>query len=59
MLTPGTLITLLHLRDIGQQSGKTFSIVSEMLDARNRQLAEVTQADDFIISDRLILIADE
>lgn len=49
-----TLITLLHLRDISQKTGKTFSIVSEMLDVRNRQLAEVTQADDFIISDRLI-----
>jgi hypothetical protein len=25
-----------------------------MLDARNRELAEVTQADDFIVSDKLI-----
>jgi voltage-gated potassium channel Kch len=49
-----TLITLLHLRDIGSTQGDTFTIVSEMLDSRNRTLAEITQADDFIVSDRLI-----
>jgi voltage-gated potassium channel Kch len=49
-----TLVTLLHLRDIRARSTGTFSIVSEMLDIRNKELAEVTQADDFIVSDRLI-----
>lgn len=49
-----TLVTLLHLRQIGDAYNNPFSIVSEMLDVRNRQLAEVAQADDFIISDRLI-----
>ena len=49
-----TLITLLHLRSIEENSGKPFSIVSEMLDIRNRELAEVTQADDFIVSDKLV-----
>lgn len=49
-----TLITLLHLRDISQRAGQAFSIVSEMLDIRNRTLAEVTRADDFIVSDKLI-----
>lgn len=49
-----TLITLLHLRDIAERGGQRFSIVSEMLDNRNRALAEVTHADDFIVSDRLI-----
>ncbi len=49
-----TLMTLLHLRDIAQRQDKNFSIVSEMLDNRNRNLAEVTQADDFIVSSRLI-----
>ncbi len=49
-----TLVTLLHLREIGEQKGRAFSIVSEMLDVRNRALAEVTKADDFIVSDRLI-----
>ena len=49
-----TLITLLHLRDIAERCGQHFSIVSEMLDVRNRNLAEVTRADDFIVSDRLV-----
>lgn len=49
-----TLITLLHLRDIGDKAGQSLSIVSEMLDVRNRELAQVTRADDFVVSDRLI-----
>lgn len=48
-----TLITLLHLRDIQDRLGRDFSIVSEMLDIRNRELAQVTRADDFIVSDNL------
>jgi voltage-gated potassium channel Kch len=48
-----TLVTLLHLRDIAGKSSQRFSIVSEMLDERNRDLAEVTQADDFIVSGKL------
>ncbi|MBP9885574.1 MAG: NAD-binding protein [Leptospiraceae bacterium] len=49
-----TLICLLHLRDISDKTGKNLSIVSEMLDNKNRDLAEVTKADDFIVSDRII-----
>jgi hypothetical protein len=49
-----TLITLLHLRDIASHADRPFAIVSEMLDVRNRALAEVTRTDDFIVSDRLI-----
>lgn len=49
-----SIITLLHLRDISEKSGKRFSIVSEILDVRNRALAEVTRADDFIVSDNLV-----
>jgi len=49
-----TLVTLLHLRAIAEAHGRPFSIVSEMLDIRNRELAEVTRADDFIVSDRLV-----
>ncbi|MEO5920802.1 MAG: hypothetical protein ABIQ01_06635 [Pseudolysinimonas sp.] len=49
-----TLITLLHLRDIADAHGVDLNVVSEMLDDRNRELAEVTQADDFIVSDKLI-----
>ena len=49
-----TLITLLQLRAIAAKSGKSFNIVTEMLDDKNRQLAESTEADDFIVSDQLI-----
>ncbi len=49
-----TLVTLLHLRDIRERSGSRFSIVSEMQDVRNRALAEITRADDFIIGDQLV-----
>ena len=49
-----TLITLLHLREIADEAGLDPNVVSEMLDDRNRELAEVTKADDFIVSDQLI-----
>ncbi len=49
-----TLVTLLHLRDIAEKDLTPFSIVSEMLDLRNRELAEVAHVDDFIVSDHLI-----
>jgi Trk K+ transport system NAD-binding subunit len=49
-----TLVTLLHLRDIAERDETPFSIVSEMLDLRNRELAEVTAVDDFIVSEHLI-----
>jgi hypothetical protein len=49
-----TLVTLLHLRDIAEKDETPFSIVSEMLDLRNRELAEATQVDDFIVSDHLV-----
>ncbi|MEP6795461.1 MAG: potassium transporter TrkA [Saprospiraceae bacterium] len=49
-----TLISLLHIRRIMEETGKDMKIVSEMLDMRNRDLAEVTKADDFIVSDKLI-----
>jgi hypothetical protein len=49
-----TLFTLLHLREIEDLAGVDLNIVSEMLDDRNRELAEVTKADDFIVSDKLV-----
>jgi hypothetical protein len=49
-----TLVTLLHLRDMAQRANTRFKVVSEMADDRNRTLAQVTQADDFIVSDKLI-----
>jgi ion channel POLLUX/CASTOR len=49
------LMTLLHLRDIHDRAGsRDFSIVSEMRDVRNRELADVTRADDFIVGERLV-----
>ena len=48
-----TMITLLHLRDIERKKGEAYSVVSEMIDVRNRALAAVAKADDFIVSDEL------
>lgn len=48
-----TMMTLLHLRDIEEKKGEAYSIVSEMIDVRNRALAEIAKADDFIVSDEL------
>lgn len=49
-----TLVTLLHLREMAQKDETPFSIVSEMLDLRNRKLAEATKVDDFIVSEHLV-----
>ena len=49
-----TLITLLHLRHMAQRKGYSFSIVSEMLDVGKLDLVQVTHADDFVVSDKLI-----
>lgn len=49
-----TLITLLHLRDIAEIKDVDLSIVSEIMDVKNRELAAVTKADDFVISDKMI-----
>lgn len=48
-----TLVTLLHLRDIAEQTGRRFSIVSEMRDVRNRKLAENARVNDFIVSETI------
>ncbi|NLF97429.1 MAG: potassium transporter TrkA [Candidatus Riflebacteria bacterium] len=49
-----SMITLLHLRDITRKLEYPMSIVSEMLDQRNRALIEVSQADDYIVSNHFI-----
>ncbi len=49
-----TLVTLLHFRDMAEKDETPFSIVSEMLDLRNRELAEAAQVDDFIVSEHLV-----
>ena len=48
------LITLLHARDILQKSDRKITIVSQMMDERNRAVADQARADDFIISEKLI-----
>ncbi|MFJ9680473.1 potassium transporter TrkA [Streptomyces sp. NPDC101194] len=49
-----TLVTLLHLRDIEESLGDPYSIVTEMNDDGNREVAQVTKADDFIVSTKVI-----
>lgn len=49
-----SLMALLHLRDIADRGGYKFAIVTEMLDVRNRALAGIAKADDFVVSDELI-----
>ncbi|PZG44469.1 potassium transporter TrkA [Spongiactinospora gelatinilytica] len=49
-----TLMTLLQLRDMQTVLAERYSIVSEMHDENNRTLAEVTKADDIVISDTVI-----
>lgn len=51
-----TLVTLLHLRDMARSAGKEPNIVSEMRLESNRELAEVAQPDDLIVSSRLIAL---
>lgn len=48
-----TLVTLLHVRDI-VGDGHTPAVVSELLDDRNRALAEVAHVDDVIVSDKIL-----
>ncbi|WP_026415011.1 CASTOR/POLLUX-related putative ion channel [Actinomadura oligospora] len=48
------LITLLHLRQMQAGHGRRCAIVSEMSDERNRRLAQVTRADDFVVGDKLL-----
>ncbi|MQY02137.1 CASTOR/POLLUX-related putative ion channel [Actinomadura macrotermitis] len=49
-----TLVTLLHLRDMAERLDAPYSIVSEINDEANREIAVVTKADDFVVSDKLI-----
>ena len=52
-----TIVSLLHLRDIARKAGQKLSIVSEILDVRNRDLTQVTSSDDMIISEQLVAMA--
>jgi ion channel POLLUX/CASTOR len=48
------LVTLLHMRDILAKRGQVGAIVTEIRDDRDRELAQLTRDDDFVISDRLV-----
>jgi len=48
------LMVLLQLRHIQEMRGLDLDIVSEMMSGQNRDLAEATRADDFIVSDKLV-----
>ena len=49
-----TLICLLHLRNLCEKTGKSYNIVTEMLDIKNRVLGVVAKANDFIIGENLV-----
>jgi voltage-gated potassium channel Kch len=48
------LLSLIHLREISERTGARFSIVSELIDEADRDLAEVARVDDIVISDQII-----
>lgn len=45
-----TILSLIHIRNICKEQNISVNIISEMYDQKNRELAEVTEANDFIIS---------
>lgn len=49
-----TLVTLLHVRDIVSRFETQPPIVSEMLDDRNRVLAQVADIDDVVVSGEIV-----
>jgi voltage-gated potassium channel Kch len=49
-----TLVSLLHLRKMKEADDRNISIVSEMVDVRNRTLASVTNVNDFVVSNKLV-----
>ena len=49
-----TLLTLIHLRELIHDSGRSIGIATELLDARNRALASRSREDDFVASEELV-----
>ncbi|MFC0224424.1 CASTOR/POLLUX-related putative ion channel [Nocardioides zeicaulis] len=49
-----TLVTLLHVRDILARLGSETAVVSEMMDDRNRVLAQVADIDDVVVSGEFV-----
>ena len=48
------LLSLIHLRDIARRRNLSISVVSEMLNVHNRDLAASGAPDDFIVSNQLV-----
>lgn len=48
-----TLLSLVHLRALVAESGVSIGFAAELLDARNRALADCSYRDDFIASEEL------
>jgi hypothetical protein len=48
------LVTLMHLRDMLNKRGRSVQIVSEMRDERDRAIAQLTRADDFVVSEQMV-----
>lgn len=51
-----TLVTLLHVRDILTGFEAPTTLVSEMLDDRNRVLAQVAHVDDIVVSGQIVSV---
>jgi voltage-gated potassium channel Kch len=49
-----TLVTLLHVRDILARLDAVTPVVTEMIDDRNRVLAEVADVDDVVVSGEIV-----
>ena len=49
-----TLVTLLHVRDILGRLDSATPVVSEMMDDRNRVLAQVAHIDDVVVSGEIV-----
>ncbi|MBZ5734186.1 NAD-binding protein [Nocardioides sp. TRM66260-LWL] len=49
-----TLVTLLHVRDVLGRLGADTAVVSEMMDDRNRVLAQVASIDDVVVSGEIV-----
>jgi Trk K+ transport system NAD-binding subunit len=49
-----SLVTLLHLRELEQESGRAFGITGEISDEHTLALAPIGDADDFIVSRTMV-----
>jgi ion channel POLLUX/CASTOR len=49
----GTMVTLLHLRQIADAAGIHINVVGEMVDAGNGELAGITRPGDLVVPSRL------